>query len=66
MAQHLVLICCRKILNSNKIMPGHILTQSETTVPGQQDCGFVALLSLCKNSFQNLKILHLEDKQPNQ
>ena len=66
MAQHLLLICCRKILNSNEIMPGHILTQSETTVPGWHDCGFVALLSLCKNSFLNLKISHLEDKHPNQ
>jgi len=35
MAQHLVMIYCRKILNSNEKVPGHVLkTQSETTVPG--------------------------------
>jgi len=46
-------------------MAGHILTQSETTVPGWHDWICYVLL-LCKNSFQNLKTSHLEDKRPNQ
>jgi len=52
MAKHLVLICCRKILNSNEIMAGHILTQSETTVPAWHDCGFVVYFCYAKILFR--------------
>lgn len=47
-------------------MPRHILTQSETTMPGWHYCGFAVLLSLCKNSSQNWKMSDLEDKHQNQ